>query len=315
MLKKLKNVFHWYKSNTNIRNTIIDVIASLNINQRLLLISYYNNKYKSNLIRDISYYTRGPLRDCLLSLLMSTNEYICQWIDYALSKKDINLLIIILCTLTESQFHSIKLLYNQLHPKNDLKKQIESKTSNWFHKRNIMYFLLNIYNENRLTFENNNKEEQIINDVNNIMRASLNIKNIDKQIFIDIFSNRNLFHIFEVDYKYKIMNQQSQSLIQLIDQCFKENSEVGHACKIILYYSTRRYELLSDLLFKAMKTPGPNYEFLNRIIITHCEYDLENIFDIFGKEKFQLWLREHFQKNNNIHYNYYRLLIKLCNFK
>ncbi len=92
----------------------------------------------------------GALRELMMMLLCSRPQFHAHWFDLALQKKDIHLLVVLMCTLTPDEIQNARREYNKSHPKTTLVKQISSKTSNWFHTRNVQYFLKNIVEDKRV---------------------------------------------------------------------------------------------------------------------------------------------------------------------
>jgi len=123
-----------------------------------------------------------------------------------------------------------------------------------------------------------------------VLKANLSLT--CKKVFVEIFTTRSNEHLANVATTYLANNQKGTELIKTIEESFKESSESGHALKIILLYATQRTKLFTVLLNKAMLAPGPNYEFLSRVVIDRCEIDLSNILQAYGKMNFDAFCQK-----------------------
>jgi len=120
---------------------LVDELCILNEPQRIQVVQTYAQKYKNNnLSRLIRVNTQDALRDIMVALTIPRSESDAHWLHLAITKKSINLLLNILCTMSTEDVKRAHLAYDTLYPKTPLLKSILSLTSGWFHKRTIQGF-------------------------------------------------------------------------------------------------------------------------------------------------------------------------------
>lgn len=280
----------------DVKQTIVDVFGPLNNYQRIQLTIFYNQQYKTNLATYIAKKFNGPIADLCLSLLITIDQFRAYWFECCLAKNDINLLSTILCALSPEELYRAQHAYNTKFPTKPLLTTIDEKTRAWFSHRNIFYVYQNLLTHKKPSDYLMINENLMLNDVQQLVNAT-NGRHVDKKLLIEIFTCRSNQHLACVAQSYILNNQGGNELINTIEKCFKESSETGHALKVILLYATQRTKLFCTLLAKAMKSPGPNYEFFTRIIVDRCEVDLSNILHEYGQIAFEEWCKDHFNSN------------------
>lgn len=242
---------------------------------------------------------------------MSNNEFLVKWIDVAFRQKDVNLLSLILCTQSNENLHAIKEQYKEQHTNTSLSKKVDKATTNWgIHKRNINTLLMKIVNGSRANDSLMVDRNLVLNDVQILLNSNPKKKKVDKNAYISIFTERSFQHLSMMAVEYANTQQKSQTLLQMLDMSFKGSSETGNACKIILHFCTRRYELFSSLLQKCVRQPGPNYAMFLRMIVERCDIDLENIIQVYGGAKLHQWINGRFAKDEPTR----NILNKICGF-
>ena len=222
------------------------------------------------------------MRELLIFLILSEEEFVARWIDLAISKKDVNLLTLIICTQTNQALQKVKEIYNA-QSKKSMSSKIDGLTSNIFHKRNINKFLLGLLEAKRLSDEQQIDLDLVNKDVNHIIDASKSKKQLNKETYIEIFTHRSFEHLSIVASTFEQKSESKQTLIDVVKSVWKESSETGYAIIVILYFATRRYELFSNCLAQAIHEPGPNFVMFLRIVVERCEIDLANIIQVYGK--------------------------------
>ncbi|ETO14699.1 hypothetical protein RFI_22670 [Reticulomyxa filosa] len=302
----------WFQKKANIVDVLIHELCVLNEDQRMQVVLAYGTKHKSHhLHKLIRGNTKNKLQDILSALTMTRFDYDAHWLHVALRKKSVNLLLTILCTMPSAEHVRLAhAAYDRLYPKTPLVKSVLDQTSGWFfHKRTIYGFFSNLLEKGRVSDVVPIDEQIVLQDAHMLVKASQSDK-LDKSPFVEIFSLRSYEHLAAMAVAFQQISQ-GKDLIQVIKQSFKEQSETGYACNITLYYATRRYELLADLLRKAVVTPGKHYEMLTRIIVSRAEVDLCNILQAYGREEFRQWVLKHLQTKNQV---YAQVILTLCGF-
>lgn len=217
----------------------------------------------------------------LVFLMMSEEEFVVQWIEVALKKKDVNLLTLIICTQNSTSLEKVRALYNEQHRKS-MSDKIDGLTSNLIHKRNINKFLLGLLDTAR-TRETADVDLKVVEqDVDLLMAASKSKKKLDKETYISIFTQRSLEHLYFVSVRFEEKMEHKSTLIDTVKALWKESSETAYAIKVILYFATRRHELFANCLGNAVQDAGPHFVMFLRVIVERAEVDLGNVIELYG---------------------------------
>ena len=250
------------------------------------------------------------MRELLVFLIMNEDEFVVKWIEVAIKKKDVNLLTLIICTQTNESLQKVTKIFDEGHKKS-MKSKINGLTSNIFHKRNINKFLLKLLEAKRLNDDDQIDINLVDSDVDHIINASKSKKQLNKEVYIEIFTQRSFEHLYFVAKKFEQKMECKSSLIDVVKSLYKESSETGYAIIVILYFATRRYELFSNCLAQTIHEPGPNFVMFLRIIVERCEIDLENIIKLYGENALKNFIQLNL-KNKDI--NAANIVNKLCGF-
>ncbi|ETO20801.1 hypothetical protein RFI_16418 [Reticulomyxa filosa] len=301
----------WFQKKVNIVQCLIDELCVLNEPQRLEVVQLYSKKNKkNNLAKLIRANTKDCLRDVLLALTIPRCEYDAHWLNVALRKKSVNLLINILCAMSSEDVKKARLAYDALYPKTSLLKSVLDRTSGWFHKRTVQVFFSNLLEKGRPSDSDPIDKSLISKDAETLVKISKNTK-LDKASFVEIFSLRSFEHLAAVAVEFQRICE-GKDLISVIKESFKEQSETGYACNVTLFYATRRNELFADFLTKTIAKPGKHYDMLTRIVVSRSEVDLYNILQCYGHDKFREWTNKEFASSNRF---YGKVVHHLCGFQ
>eukprot|EP01084_Bolivina_argentea_P185347 319615_1 len=307
MAKTLHDSIGFFKSKQKRVDAFTNMILSTNKQQRQAIKHHYEEKYKCALSKTIQKNFKGIMRELLVFLIMSEEEFMVQWIEVALQKKDINLLTLIVCTQNNQMVQSARALFDSQNKKS-MQDKIDGLTSNIFHRKKINKFLLKLLNAKRESEDANVDMELVEKDVKELLSASKSKKKLNKETYIDIFAQRSLQHLYVVSKKFE---EQKSSLIDTVQSLFKESSQTGYAVTVVLYFATRTFDLFSDVLAQTVHEPGPNYCMFLRVIVERCDMDLSNIIQLYGANAMKNFIELNLKKKDA---DAARIVSKLCGF-
>eukprot|EP00484_Ammonia_sp_Unknown_P008740 CAMPEP_0197079606 /NCGR_PEP_ID=MMETSP1384-20130603/213709_1 /TAXON_ID=29189 /ORGANISM="Ammonia sp." /LENGTH=516 /DNA_ID=CAMNT_0042518483 /DNA_START=18 /DNA_END=1566 /DNA_ORIENTATION=+ len=319
MAQKINDSVGMFKCRDIGKTAFTEVVLATTRQQRLALGNHYESRYGMTLQKVIEKYFRGAIRELLIFLVMSENEFTVRWIELAIKKKDVNLLTFIICTQMPQRLDEIRNLYNSQNKKT-MKSKINGLTSNIFHKRNINKFLMDVLDGKRPLCDepidmnqvakiarNINKflmdvldgkrplcdepidMNQVAKDCKDLWDGSQSKESLKKGVYREIFTQRSFQHIYCVAEKFR--DDHGTSLFDTVSKVWKESSETGYAIGVILNFSTRRVDLFAETLSEAVREPGPNFVMLFRVIVERCETDLADIIQRYGYIALKNWIK------------------------
>ena len=238
---------------------------------------------------------KGALREILVFLMMSEEEFVVQWIDLALKKKDVNLLTLIICTQNNKSLEKVRGLYDEQNRKSMVDK-IDGLTSNLIHKRNINKFLLGLLETARAHDTADVDLKVVEQDVDLLIKGSKSKKKLNKETYITIFTQRSLEHLYFVSVRFEEKMEHKTTLIDTVKALWKESSETAYAIKVILYFATRRHELFANCLGQTVHEPGPHFVMFLRVIVERAEVDLGNVIELYGENALKSFIERTMKK-------------------
>jgi annexin A7/11 len=207
----------------------------------------YKNKYGKDLIDDIKSETRGNLENLLVALMMPILDFYCKEINDAIDGigTDEQVLIEILCTLSNSEIHIIKQRYNQLYGE-DLEPAISDDTSGNF-KQLIVLLCRATRDESGKTDLAKAKEEAAA-----LLRAGELMLGTDESVFNTIMCRRNYEQLKLIFKEYEILT--GHSFERAIKKEFSGDVKDGFLA--IFRCVNYKSEFFAHQLMKSMKGLG-----------------------------------------------------------
>jgi len=308
--KQLNGSIGLFKSKQKRIAAFTEMVISTNRAQRQEIRKYYNKKYQNPLLRVIQKNFSGALREILVYLTMSEHEFVTQWIEVALKKKDVNLLTLIICTQNNETLNAVRGRFDQQNRKS-MVDNIDGLTSNLFHKRNINKFLLGLIETKRANESPDVDLKLVNNDVDQLIKASRSKRQLNKETYISIFTQRSLEHLYFVSVRFEEKMDHKTTLIDTVRAVWKESSETAYAVKVLLYFATRRHELFANCLGQAVHEPGPNFVMFLRVIVERAEVDLGNVIELYGEKALHGFVDRNIRKKEP---DAARIIDALCGF-
>ncbi|ETO09760.1 annexin A9 [Reticulomyxa filosa] len=302
-------VNQWFQKSAAIVESLTNELCVLSEQQRLLVAETYEKKHeRCNLSSVIEANSSGALQMMLLALVKPRYNYNVYLLHLALRKKTVSLLINILCTMSAEEMWKTHVAYNAAYPKEPLAQASLRLCSKWFRKPSVLQFVRNLLEHGRASDSVPVSHDLVQQDVTALLQAATTPK-LNKRTFINIFSLRSFQHLAIVATEFE--RASPDTLTQVLVHAFSSQNDAGYACKITLWYATRKDDLLLHFLRQATESPGKNYRMLTRIIITHRETDLLRILQLFGYDAFFQWTQTQFKSRNRA---YGDIVLRLCNF-
>uniref|UniRef100_A0A6I8SA05 Annexin n=1 Tax=Xenopus tropicalis TaxID=8364 RepID=A0A6I8SA05_XENTR len=247
---------------------IIDIVTSLNNDQRQEVIKLYKDCTKQDLIAKIQKALSGDLENAIVGLLKTPAAYDAQELRASMKRMgtDEATLNEILCTRSNTQLREIQEIYRQEY-KTELEKNIISDTSE-------------PYTGLLLALAKGKREQDagiidygLIKQDSKVLSA-LGPKNTpNSDLWIRILTERSLGHLRRVFDQYS--NDNTMDIEDGIKKHFKGDFQKASLTLVAVIKNTPLY--FADRLHNAMKGLGTNEKTLSRILISRSEIDLLSI--------------------------------------
>lgn len=260
---------------------LIEVLCRRNNAQRQEIQKVFKTDYGKDLIENIKSETRGNFEDLLVALLMPTLDFYCKEIYDACAGigTDEEVLIEVLCTLSNQEINMIKERYREMY-KDDLESVLIGETSGNF-KRLLVSLCCANRDESGVT-----DPEKAKADATALLRAGELQMGTDESVFNSILCQRNYEQLKLIFKEYETMT--GHSFEKAIDNEFSgTESDIRDGFKAIFRCVNNKAEYFAHQLHKSMKGLGTNDRQLIRLVVTRCEIDMTEIKEaherIFGE--------------------------------
>lgn len=255
-------------------NGLIEVICRRSNQQRQEIAKVFKTHYGKDLIENIKSETRGNFESLLVALLTPTLDYYCREIYDACEGigTDEEVLIEILCTLSNQEINMIKDRYQELYKK-DLESLLIDETSG-----NFKRLLVSLLNANR-DESGETDPEKARKDATELLRAGELRMGTDESVFNSILCQRNYEQLRLIFKEYEVMT--GHSFEKAIKNEFSGDVKDGFLA--IFRCVNNKAEFFAHQLHKSMKGLGTNDRQLVRLVVTRCEIDMVEIKEAFER--------------------------------
>ncbi|KAL7028246.1 hypothetical protein ACKWTF_005774 [Chironomus riparius] len=255
-------------------NALIEVICRRNNQQRQEIAKDFKTHYGKDLVENLKSETRGNFEDLLVALMTPTLDFYCKEIYDACYGvgTDEEVLIEVLCTLSNNEINLIKERYQEMFKK-DLEDVLIGETSG-----NFKRLLVSLLNANR-------DESGIVDpdkakaDATELLRAGELRAGTDESVFNSILCQRNYEQLRLIFKEYETMT--GHSFEKAIKNEFSGDIRDGFVA--IFRCVTNKAEFFAYQLHKSMKGLGTNDRQLVRLVVTRCEIDMTEIKEAFER--------------------------------
>ena len=266
----------------NKEKTLLDIVITNDLNQRLEIANTYEELYKTSLYEDIKSKLKGDFKELSGYLFLSPQEFSAKMLKRGFKGFSIDEEIIfeILSAHTLEEYILIGEAYKNETNK-ELKKDLEKNFSGSL-KRNILKL---ISTQRRI---NNNPDlklcEQLADElIKEDIKKWIDNENLFQKVFIEC-SPEEMVLIGRFYYQ-----KTGQSLIDDIEK--KLNGKNKTFLREILYNNIIPHELYAEKINKSIKGLGTNTALLNRCLASRCGLDMPQIKEIY-KWKYKTSLKQ-----------------------
>jgi len=275
-------------------NGLIDVICRRSNEQRIMILRSYKTNFGKDLIEDVKSETSGNFENLLVALLTPIVDFYVKELHDAMSGigTDEDVLIEILCSMTNYEIHTIKNAYERLYGKN-LESELMSETSGHFKRLLVALCTANRDESGQTDLDAARR------DATELLRAGELRVGTDESTFNMILCQRNYAQIKLICNEYEKMA--GHSLEKAINNEF--SGDIMDGLVAILQCTTNKAEFFASRLHKSMAGIGTNDNQLIRLIVTRCEIDLNDIKAAF-EQKYGKSLRSWIKGDTSGHYKH-----------
>ncbi|XP_055912552.1 annexin B11 isoform X2 [Eupeodes corollae] len=249
-------------------NTLIEIICRRTNDQRQEIQRQYKTHFGKDLIEDIKSETSGNFQKLLVGLLRPIVDFYCHELCDAMKGigTDEDVLVEILCTLSNMEIHTIKNQYLRMYGAH-LESELKSETSGNF-KRLLVSLCTAARDESGQI-----DPEAAQNDARELLKAGELRVGTDESTFNMILCQRNYHQLALIFQEY--MHMTGHTLEKAIKNEFSGDIQDG----LLAIYKcvTNKAEYFATRLHKSMAGIGTNDKQLIRVIITRCEIDMQDI--------------------------------------
>ncbi|BFG01549.1 annexin B11 [Drosophila madeirensis] len=249
-------------------NALINIICRRTNEQRQEIQRQYKTHFGKDLIEDIKSETSGNFEKLLVGLLRPIVDYYCAELNDAMAGigTDEEVLIEILCTLSNMEIYTIKNQYLRLYGAH-LESELKSETSGNF-KRLLTSLCTSARDESFRIDPDAAKD-----DARELLKAGELRVGTDESMFNMILCQRNYGQLKLIFQEYEGMT--GHSLEKAIKKEF--SGDIMEGLIAIFRCVTNKADYFASRLHKAMAGIGTNDTQLIRVIITRCEIDMADI--------------------------------------
>lgn len=226
---------------------LIEVLCRRNNQQRQEIAKVFKTNFGKDLIENIQSETRGNFENLLVALLTPTLDFYCKEIKDAMDGigTDEQVLIEILCTLSNYEINLIKAHYNKLYGQ-DLESALIGETSG-----NFKRLLVSLCTANRDESGDTDLDSAKA-DATALLRAGELMFGTDESVFNSILCQRNYQQLKLIFQEYQTMT--GHSFEQAIKNEF--SGDVKDGFKAIFRCVNNKAEFFAHQLMKSMKGIG-----------------------------------------------------------
>ncbi|XP_033241443.1 annexin B11 isoform X1 [Drosophila pseudoobscura] len=249
-------------------NALINIICRRTNEQRQEIQRQYKTHFGKDLIEDIKSETSGNFEKLLVGLLQPIVDYYCAELNDAMAGigTDEEVLIEILCTLSNMEIYTIKNQYLRLYGAH-LESELKSETSGNF--KRLLTSLCTAARDESGRID----PDQAKDDARELLKAGELRVGTDESMFNMILCQRNYAQLKMIFQEYEGMT--GHSLEKAIKKEF--SGDIMEGLIAIFRCVTNKADYFASRLHKAMAGIGTNDTQLIRVIITRCEIDMSDI--------------------------------------
>ena len=274
----LKNALY----SKNKEDAVLDVISNFNLDERLQICNYYQERYNIDLYDELKDKLSGHFKEVAIHLFLDPITYIAKLLKKALKgfAGDESIVFETLTSYTQDELREIEQAYAEETGK-ELSKDIEKNFSGMM-KKNLVNVLYTPRNVN-----NNPNKEQCEKYAKLLVDTPESNWLNDENIFKEIFITRSPEELVMISRYY--LTKTGNNILDVIDKKFTGKNRT--LLREILYNNITPYELYAEKINLACKGLGTNNGLLNRVLVARSYMDMKDIRDTY-RLKYNISMRK-----------------------
>ncbi|XP_043270097.1 annexin B9-like [Venturia canescens] len=255
---------------------LIEVLANRTNLQRQEIATQFKTLYGKDLVKDLKSETSGNFENLLVAMMTPLPQYYAKELHDAMSRigTDENVLIEVLCTLSNHEIRVIKQAYQAMYGRS-LEDDLMDDTSG-----NFKRLMVSLCCANRdESFEVD--PDAVATDVRNLLQAGELRFGTDESVFNAVLVQRNIPQLQHIFQKYEL--ETGHSFETAIENEF--SGDIKKGLLAIVKCVKDRPAFFAEQLYKSMKGLGTDDARLIRLIVTRSEVDLGEIKRSFAQNQ------------------------------
>ncbi|KAL7297824.1 hypothetical protein TKK_0008857 [Trichogramma kaykai] len=252
--------------------SIIQVLANRTNLQRQQIAEQFKTLYGKDLIKDLKSETSGNFEKLLVAMMTPLPQYFAKELHEAMSGigTEENVLIEILCTMSNHEIRIIKQAYESMFGKS-LEDDLSADTSGNFER-----LMISLCCANRdETFEVD--AAAATEDARQLLQAGELRFGTDESVFNAVLAQRNIAQLRAIFEQYQYMT--GHDIEQAIENEF--SGDIKKGLLAIVKCVKNRAGFFAEQLYKSMKGMGTQDRRLIRLVVTRSEIDMGEIKEAF----------------------------------
>ena len=251
---------------------VFDVITTNNLDARLEICGYYQNKYNQNLYEALKDKLSGNFKDLATHLFLDPIDYKAKMLKKAMRGFSVDETVIIetLTLHTQEELRAIEAAY-QKETNRELSKDIEKNFSGVM-KKNLLNLLYTPRNRNKIPDYNHCQDL-----ANTLVEVKESNWAEDENIFRDIFITNSGEELVLISRYY--FEKTGKYLLEVIENKLSGKSKM--LLREVIYNNIIPCELFAEKIYLSCKGLGTNNNLLNRVLVSRSSIDMQDIRDAY----------------------------------
>jgi annexin A7/11 len=248
--------------------TIINVLTKRSNAQRLEIAVQFKTLYGKDLIKELKSELSGNFENTIVALMTPLPQFYAKELHDAISGlgTDEDVLIEVMCTLTNAEIRTIKEAYQKTYHRN-LESDLKGDTSGHF--KRLMVALCSAGRDESMVTD----QQKAAADAQALYNAGEKIWGTDESVFNMVLCQRNYAQLGLVFQEYQRIS--GHDLEKAIKSEF--SGDIQEGLLSVVRAIKNKQAFFAKRLYKSMKGLGTNDRDLIRLVVTRCEIDMGEI--------------------------------------
>ena len=253
-------------------DAVFDVITNNNLDERLAICEYFQDRYKQNLYEDLKDKLSGNFKDVAINLFLDPIDYKAKMLKKGMRGFSADEVVIIetLTLHTQEELRAIEEAYKE-ETNRELSKDIEKNFSGIM-KRTLLNLLYTPRNKNKIPDHNHCQ-----NLANILVEAGESNWTDNENIFRDVFITSSGEELVLISRYY--YEKTGKNILEVIEN--KLSGESKMLLREVIYNNIIPCELFAEKIYLSCKGLGTNNNLLNRVLVSRSSIDMQDIRDAY----------------------------------